>query len=236
MLDYSLLCALLLLLMFAALLLARWLGARQEQAVVNLYRLSALEKRQASIEGVIDALRDMGADRSVLDILYEALLRDLGRIRELDPRREDLDDLIREAEAGRNRKSKAPPPDQAAVNTEEELHSVRRHMQKAMQLLALLNQHGGLGTRKYGEARARLQSLAINIGVNSYMLMAEKALEKRNTMRAFSMYRKAESLLEFARLRDEDKKQRLELIKAEKQRLMEQYEDEKGLLLLASAD
>lgn len=236
MVNYFLLCVFLLMLIAVALMLARFAGQKQEQAVLNLYRLSALEKRRSLVEDVLDALQKMGADKDILDILYQTLLSDLQRMLQIDPQREDLVKAIHSAETKSRKKSQAPPRDQAAVSSEQELGVVRQHMQDAMSLLSRLSRHGKIRPQTYAKSRQQLQSLAINIGVNSFLLMAEKALESRNTMKAFSLYRKAESMLRSARIPAEEKGRRLELIAAEKQRLMEQYEDEKGLLLMASVD
>ena len=235
MVDLPVLIVMLFLLMPAALWLAGFARARQDQRIMTLFRLEALERRRHELDAAIAMFEQLGAGEDVLDALRQALLHDLERIGSLDPQRSDIARAIDAAGRKEGRRKKRDDG-QAAVNSEQELGTLRNRAQRALQLLSGLQQHGTLPGDAVSRARRGLEVLVARVGVNTFVLMARHAMEKANTMKAFSYYRKAERLARYASLPEHQQRESLDMIEAEKQRLLQRNEDDRGLMLLAQAE
>ncbi len=234
--NYLLLSIFLFLLMLASLMLAGFAVRRQQQNVRSLRQLTLLERRTEGVTDTLDVLSSMGAGPSVLGPGYQSLLDDLHRIRELDPRREDLDRTVTAAEANAKKKADTSRREQAAVASERELLVVRNHLSRAQTLLQRFHRARRLSASEFQQAREDLRAVALAVGVNSFLLMATRALEAGNTIKAFSCYRKAESMLRASHLSESEKQQRLQAIESDKSRLIQGHEQEKGVLMMAVGD
>lgn len=220
----------------AALLLAQFARRQQEQRVLSLYRLSALEQRRRQLEDAMEMFQQLGAAPEIMDTLGKALLHDLQRMLSLDPLREDLQRSIGKLEKGGRKKTALPDSEQAAVESENELRALRVRIQQVLELLQRLQKAGFLERADVLQVRESLEMLLVRVGINSFMLMARHALDGRNIMRAFSCYRKAERLARFSRLPEAQLAASLAMIEREKERLIMEQDSDEGLLLLASAD
>lgn len=234
MVNLTALIVILSLLMPAALWLAQFAQHQQDRRVMVLYRLTALEKRRSELESALEMFEQLGAGEDILDTLQTALLHDLERMRDLDPQRADLGRAIEEA--GKRRRRKSGDREQAAVSSEQELAALRQRVQRALQLIVQLHQHGSLPRDSVARARRGLEVLVARVGINSFMLMARHAIEKANTMKAFACYRKAERLAQYTVLPEGQKQESLDMIKAEKQQLLQRNENDQGLMLLAASE
>lgn len=232
MVNLAALIVILTLLMPAALWLAQFAQQQQDRRVMVLYRLTALEKRRGELESALDMFEQLGAGADILDALQKALIQDLKRMQTLDPKRPDLTGAIEAA--GKPRRRKPGEQEQAAVSSEHELTALRHRVQGALQLLVPLQQHGTLPRETVTRARRGLEVLVARVGVNSFVLMARHAIDKGNTMKAFSYYRKAERLAQYTVLPDAQKQESLDMIEAEKQQLLQRHENDRGLMLLAA--
>lgn len=234
MVNLTALIAILSLLMPAALWLAQFAHQQQERRVMVLYRLTALEKRRAELESALDMFEQLGAGEDILDTLQKALVHDLKRMQALDPSRDDLDAAIESA--GKRRRRKSGDREQAAVSSEQELAALRHRVQGALQLIVQLQHHDNLPRDAVVRARRGLEILVAQVGINSFVLMARHAIEKANTMKAFSYYRKAERLAQYTSLPEAQKQESLDMIEAEKRQLLQRNESDRGLMLLAAGE
>lgn len=234
MVNLTALIMILSLLMPAALWLARFALQQQERRVMVLYRLTALEKRRGELESALDMFEQLGAGEDILDTLRKALVHDLKRMQGLDPRRGELAAAIEAA--GKRRRRKQGEREQAAVSSEKELTALRQRVQSALQLIVRLQQHGSLPRDAVSRARSGLEVLVARVGINSFVLMARHAIDKGNTMKAFSYYRRAERLAQYTSLPEEQKQESLDMIEAEKQQLLRRHDRDRGLMLLAAGE
>jgi len=234
--NYLLLSIFLFLLMLASVMLAGFAVRRQQESVRSLRHLTLLERRTEAVTDMLEVLASMGAGISVLGPGYQSLLDDLRRMRELDPLREDLERAVTAAEASAKKKADATRRDQAAVASERELLAVRNHLNRAQTLLQRFHRARRLSASEFQQAKEDLRQVALAVGVNSFMLMATRAQEAGNAIKAFSFYRKAESVLRSSHLSDSEKQQRMQVIESDKARLIQGHEQEQGLLLMAVGD
>lgn len=234
MVNLTALIVILSLLMPAALWLAQFAQHQQDRRVIVLHRLVALEKRRSELEAALEMLEQLGAEDDILDTLQRALLQDIEKMRELDPQRADLGPAGEAADKRRRRTT--GDHEQAAVTSEQELAVLRQRVQRALQLVVQLHQHGSLPRDAVSRTRRGLEVLVARVGINSFMLMARHAIEKANTMRAFACYRKAERLAQYTVLPEAQKRESLDMIEAEKRQLLQRNENDQGLMLLAAAE
>lgn len=228
----------LLCLMLAGLLVAQRAGQMQGQHVNRLSRLSALETRRKQMYDTARALQQMDADGDVLSLLYGSLLDDLQTIKSLDPARSDLDKMIKDADAGSKLKSSGSGASgsSAAVATEEELTMTQRHLQRAMNMLMRMYKEDKISAGQYQACREKLKMLGIRIAVNSCLLMAQRAVDNEDGIKAMSCYRRAESFLGMKGLPREEKQEKLAYIGSEREKLFTTTGTSRGLLMMAARD
>ena len=133
---------LLLCLLWAGLLLAKWALTQQSEQYWKLRQLSELDNRRQQIYEAGRALQQMDTEPEVLSLLFATLLQDIQRIQTLDPARTDLDRQLKEAEAGSRQQASHASGGSAAVATEQELVVAQRS--------------GGSCGRQYGAGRGPL--------------------------------------------------------------------------------
>lgn len=235
--PYFLLTLFLLCLMLAGLLMAQQAGQRQGQHVNRLSRLSALESRRKQIYQTARALQQMETDPEVLALLFGSLLEDLQAIKALDPVRTDLDKMIREAEtASKQTGGSSSASSSAAVATEEELTMTQRHIQRAMKIFVSMYKSDKISAGQYQACRDKLRMLGLRVAVNSCLLMAQRAADDDDAIRALSCFRRAESFLGMKGLPGGEIAEKQTYIKAEREKLMSSSAAGRGLLLMAAPD
>ena len=225
---------LLLCLLWAGLLLAKWALTQQSEQYWKLRQLSELDNRRQQSYEAGRALQQMDTEPEVLSLLFATLLQDIQRIQTLDPARTDLDRQLKEAEAGSRQQASHASGGSAAVATEQELVVAQRHIQRAMQIFIDLYKAEKISASQFESARDKLRMLGIRVAVNSSLLMAQRAVDQEDGVRAMSCFRRAESLLGMRGLPVAEKQEKQAYIKAERDRLFAQ--SGRGLLLLASGD
>lgn len=235
--SYFLTTLFLLCLMMAGLLMAQQAGQRQGQHVNRLSRLSALESRRKQVHQTARALQQMETDPEVLALLFGSLLEDLQTIKSLDPVRSDLDKQIKEAEAASKQSTGGGNAgSSAAVATEEELTMTQRHIQRAMKIFVSMYQSDKISASQYQACRDKLRMLGLRVAVNSCLLMAQRAVDGEDTIKAMSCFRRAESFLGMKGLPGTEIAEKKTYIKAEREKLIAQSEAGRGLLLMATPD
>jgi len=226
-----LLVGLLLCLMWAGLLLARWATVRQREQYWKLGQLSVLDSRSQRMADVARALRRMDADQQMLDSLQQVLRDDLNRIRALDPSRTDIDQQLQALESPVAPLSREAQGGGAAVATEPELTAVQRQIQQALGVFTELYRAGRISASQWQTARDRLQELGIRVTVNSCLLMAQRAIEQEDGVRAVSYFSRAERLLNMTGLPAQEKEQKKRELKQERERALSQ----RSLLMSAAS-
>ncbi|MEX0739353.1 MAG: hypothetical protein WD071_08425 [Pseudohongiella sp.] len=235
--SYFLSTLFLLCLMLAGLIVAQQAALRQGQHINRLSRLSALESRRKQVHQSARALQQMETDPEVLALLFGSLLEDLQTIKALDPARTDLDKPIKEAEAGSKLSgSSKSSGSSAAVATEEELTMTQRHIQRAMKIFATLYKSDKISASQYQSCRDKLRMLGLRVAVNSCLLMAQRAADSEDTIKAMSCFRRAESFLGMKGLPGAEIAEKRSYIQAEREKLMTQSAAGRGLLLMATPD
>lgn len=235
--SYFLLTLFLLCLMLAGLLMAQQAGQRQGQHVNRLSRLSALESRRKQIYQTARALQQMETDPEVLALLFGSLLEDLQVIKALDPARSDLDKPIREAEAASKQTGgSSSAGSNAAVATEEELTMTQRHIQRAMKIFVSMYKSDKISAGQYQACRDKLRMLGLRVAVNSCFLMAQRAVDNEDIIKAMSCYRRAESFLSMRGLPGAEMSEKQNYIKAEREKLIADSAAGRGLLLMSAPD
>jgi hypothetical protein len=224
----------LLLLMWAGLLLAKWALQQQSQHYWRLRQLAALEDRRKQVYEAGRALQQMDTDPDILRPLFESLARDVRHIQTLDPSRGDLDRLLKEAEVASKQQGAGGGAGSAAVATEQELVVAQRHIQRAMQIFVDLYKAEKISASQFENARESLRTLGLRVAVNSSLLMAQRAVDLEDGVRAMACFRRAESLLGMRGLSAVERQEKLNYIHDERERLFETKE--RGLLMLASAE
>lgn len=211
----------LLILMLAGLMLANWATQLQAEQYQILSQLAMLDQRRQSVQEVGRALQRMDAEPEVLGLIYSALIDDLKSMQALDPRRGDLSKHIQEAEAAMRTRSTPASSGSAAVSNEKDLLIAQRQVQKAMQMFADLYRNNKISAGQFETSKNKLQLLGIRISVNSCFLMAQQAMELEDSMRAMTIFRRAENLLSARGLPAQEKQEKLAYIKAERARVLE---------------
>ena len=206
-------------LMWAGLLLARWAAGRQNEQHHKLHQLMQLEARRQRLSEIAQALRQLEVDAEVWRLLQQILRDDLSRIRALDPSRTDIDQQIQQLEA------MGPPPASSmeggpAVATESELSVTHRHIQRALVLFTELYRGKRISAGQCQTARDRLQELGVRVTVNSCLLMAQRAVEQEDSLRALSCFQRADRLLTMKGLPAEEKEQKKRYLHQERERLL----------------
>lgn len=209
----------LLCLMWVGLLLARWAAGRQNEQHWKLHQLTLLEARRQQLAGVAQALRQLEVDAEVWTLLQQILRDDLNRIRALDPSRTDIEQQIQQLEAS------APPPGSSteggpAVATESELRVAHRHIQRALVLFTDLYRGKRISAGQCQTARDRLQELGVRVTVNSCLLMAQRAVDQEDSLRALSCFQRADRLLAMKGLPAHEKEQKKRYLHQERERLL----------------
>ncbi|MDO9477855.1 MAG: hypothetical protein Q7L07_14185 [Pseudohongiella sp.] len=225
-----------LVLMLAGLMLAGWAAQLQAAQYQALSQLALLDQRRQSVQEVGRALQSMDVDTDILSTMYGTMIEDLKQMQALDPVRNDLNRHIQEAEAAMRPRSNPASGGSAAVATEQELLVAQRHIQKALQMFADLYRHDKISAGQFENTKNKLRLLGVRVSVNSCFLMAQKAMEQEDTIRAMSLFRRAESLLSVRGIPAPEKQEKLAYIKAERQRVFDESQVSAGLLLLAKTD
>lgn len=235
--SYFLTTLFLLCLMLVGLMLAQQAAQRQGQHVSRLSRLSALESRRKQVHQTARALQQMETDPEVVALLFGSLLEDLQAIKFLDPVRSDLDKQIKEAEAASKQSGgSASAGSTAAVATEEELTMTQHHIQRAMKIFVSMYKSDKISAGQYQSCRDKLRLLGLRVAVNSCLLMAQRAVDSEDTVKAMSCFRRAESFLGMRGLPGAEIAEKKNYILAERERLMAQSAAGRGLLLMATPD
>ncbi|HBX37146.1 MAG TPA: hypothetical protein DEG76_07640 [Pseudohongiella sp.] len=224
----------LLLLLWAGLLLAKWALHHQSEQYWRLRQLASVDERRRQIYEASRALLQMDTDPEILQPLYETLANDIKTIQRLDPSRSDLDAQLKEAETAGRKRGSGSAGGSAAVATEQELSVAQRHIQRALQIAMDLYKGEKISASQFESARDKLRTLGLRVAVNSSLLMAQKAIEHEDGIRAMSCYRRAESLLGMRGLPQDEKRDKLAYIKAEREKLF--ANGGRGLLMLASGE
>ncbi|MGM0633421.1 MAG: hypothetical protein ACQETO_09645 [Pseudomonadota bacterium] len=230
------LIVILLILLPSSLWLSRFAGQQQEHRLRTLQRLGALERRRGELESMLEMFQQLGAGEDILEVLQQALLNDLRRMQRLDPRRRDLDGPVEQASKPLRKRADAGSREQAAVRSEQELSTLRHRFHRALELILQQQRQGLLSREDAIRSRHALEALVAMVGVNSYVLMARNAQESGNTMKAFSLYRKAERLSKYSGLTEAQQRDSLSMVEAERQQLLQRHENDRGLMLLASGE
>lgn len=217
--------------------MAQQAAQRQGQHVDRLSRLSALESRRKQVHQTARALQQMETDPEVLSLLFGSLLEDLQTIKALDPVRLDLDKQIKDAEAAsRQSTGGANAGSSAAVATEEELTMTQRHIQRAMKVFVAMYQSDKISASQYQACRDKLRMLGLRVAVNSCLLMAQRAVDSEDAIKAMSCFRRAESFLSMRGLPGAEIAEKKSYINAEREKLISESAAGRGLLLMSAAD
>ena len=179
----------------------------------------------------------METDPEVVALLFGSLLEDLRAIKFLDPVRSDLDKQIKEAEAAsKHSGGSASAGSSAAVATEEELTMTQRHIQRAMKIFVSMYKNDEISAGQYQSCRDKLRVLGLRVAVNSCLLMAQRAVDSEDAVKAMSCFRRAESFLGMRGLPGAEIAEKKNYIQAERERLITQSAAGRGLLLMATPD
>lgn len=239
----------LLALMVAALLIARFAQEQLEQNMVRLYRLTALDQRRASTRNVIRALLDIDENPELLRILYQSLKSDLLKIQQLDPSRADLENDIRQVQAGlgalteveraggeQQEQRRQKLEQRTSLGSEREIQITRAYISEAMSIIRRLYQFRHVRGEQLESVSRYLGTLSFMVAVNSHLNMGELALREGDKIKALSNYRRAESLVMRGPYSGRDRTEKLSAIEAKKEQLIALSRSEQGLLLLTSTD
>lgn len=235
--------------MVAALLIARFAQQQQEQNMVRLYRLAALDLRRVSTRNVIRALLDLDENPELLRILYQSLRSDLLRIQQLDPSRADLENDIRQVQSGlgaltdverasveQQEQRRQKLEQRTSLGSEREMQINRAYISEAMSIIRRLYQFRQVRGEQLESVARYLGTLSFTVAVNSHLHMGELALQDGDKIKALSNYRRAENLVMRGPYTGRDRTEKLSAIETRKERLMALSRREQGLLLLASTD
>jgi hypothetical protein len=221
----------LLLLLWAGLVLAKWALQQQTAQYWLLSELATLDARRKELQDCARALQKMDADSEILGVLFDAALSDITRIQQLDPARSDLDRYRKEADLINRQTAEANGGGSAAVATEAELVVAQRHIEHGLRIFTELYQSGRIGASQFESARSRLRTLGLRVAVNSSLLMAQRAVDQEDGIRAMACFRRAESLLGMRGLSTVERQEKQAYISAERERLFSSQN--RGLLMLA---
>lgn len=228
-----LLFAFLLLLMWAGLLLAKWALNQQSDVYWRLRELASLAGRYKHLLDSARALQKIDADSEILGLLTQAASKDLDRMQSLDPNAQDMDRLRRELEAASRSPNGAGGHGSAAVASEQELLMVQRHIQDSLDLFTGMYKTGQISAGQFEGSREKLRTLGLRLAVNSSLLMAQRAVDQHDGVRAMACFRRAESLLSMRGLTAAERQEKQAYILAERERLF--ADRGAGLLLLTGS-
>ena len=217
-------------LMVGSLVLVKLAQERQERNLIRLYRLAALDRRRASIIAVMQNLKEVDDNPEVTRVLSQALKNDLLRIQKLDPARSNVDQELRQgSSAGSNAAQKSAAGDakhsklesRTSLKSEREVIKARAHINAALALIRHLYQAGKVSGEALESTARHLGMLSALVGVNSNMYMAEQAMARADSRKALSHYRAAESYLLNGPLKGPEGAEKLQVILARKQQILE---------------
>lgn len=210
----------LLLLMVGSVVFARYAQQRQENDVIRLYRLAALDRRRNETRAVIRALQEVDDHAETLRILNQALKADLVRIQKLDPNRADIEQDIRQASAapaGENKSEKPAADGRAAkvdkrtsLSHERDVQRVRQHIVEAMAIIRRLYETNQVRAEQLESTARHLGTLSVVVAVNSAIHMAELALTAAQFGKVPGLLRMAEGYLASGPLQGREKAEKLE--------------------------
>lgn len=213
---------------------AQWAWHQQLLHYQTLQMLTFLDGRRKQLSEAVSALQQMDIPANILVMLFQALAEDIRQIIKLDPRRDDLSDALQRAEQGAKKQGQSSGAGSAAVATEQELMVAQRHIQRALRIFMELYQGEKISASQYQGARDDLRLLGLRIAVNSSLLMAQRAVDQEDGIKAMACFRRAESLLGMRGLPADEKQEKLEYIKQERERLFS--DRTRGLLMLTGND
>ncbi len=213
----------LLLLMIGSVVFARYAQERQENDVIRLYRLAALDRRRNETRNVIRALQEVDDNPETLRILNQALKADLVRIQKLDPGRADIEQEIRQASAApaaENKSEKAAVDARAAkadkrtsLSHERDVQRVRQRIVEAMAIIRRLYQANQVKAEQLESTARHLGTLSVQVAVNSAIHMAELALSAQQFGKVPGLLRMAEGYLASGPVQGREKAEKLEQIR-----------------------
>lgn len=213
----------LLLLMVGSVVFARYAQERQENDVIRLYRLAALDRRRNETRTVIRALQEVDDHPETLRILNQALKMDLLRIQKLDPGRADIEQEIRQASAApaAENKSEKPGGDARSVKSdkrtslshERDVQRVRQQIVEAMAIIRRLYQANQVKADQLESTARHLGTLSVVVAVNSAIHMAEQALTAEQFGKVPGLLRLAEGYLASGPVQGREKAEKLEQIR-----------------------
>lgn len=217
-------------LMVGSLVLVKLAQERQERNLIRLYRLAALDRRRTAIITVIQNLKEVDDNPEVVRVLSQALKTDLARIQKLDPARGNIDQEPRQgtsagsasaqASAGSDPK-RSKVDSRTSLNSEREVIKARAHINDALSLIRHLYQVRKVSGEALESTARHLGMLSVLVGVNSNIHMAEQAMGRADTKKALSHYRAAESYLLNGPLKGPEGAEKLQLILACKQQILD---------------
>lgn len=235
--------------MVAALLIARFAQEQQEQNMMRLYRLTALDQRRVATRNVIRALLDLDENPELMRILYQSLRSDLLKIQQLDPSRVDLENDLRQVQSGLGglvdlERASAEQLEQrrqkleqrTSLGSEREIQITRAYISEAMSIIRRLYQFRQVRGEQLESVARYLGTLSFTVAVNSHLNIGEQALQEGDKIKALTNYRRAENLVMRGPYSGRDRTEKLNVIEARKERLLAQSRSEQGLMLLASTE
>lgn len=219
------LCAL----VVGSLLLVHLLQERQEQDVIRLYRLAALDRRSSALSRIIKGLKAMDDSPDVTRLLTQTLKHDLQRIHRLDPARGNGEKELRAlgGEAGKTDKAPADPArtqadKKTSLGSEREILHARGLINDALTLIRHLYQMRQVTGDQLESTARHLGMLSARVGVNSNIHMGEQALARGDSRMALSHYRAAESFLLNGPLKGAEGEQKLQYIQQRREQILQQ--------------
>jgi len=212
--------------MVGSLVLVKLAQERQERDLIRLYRLAALDRRRISIITVVKNLKEVDDNPEVARVLNQALKSDLSRIQKLDPARGNMDQGASTGSASTQASTGGDPKrpkgdNKTSLNSEREVIKARAHINDALALIRHLYQVGKVSGEALESTARHLGMLSALVGVNSNIHMAEQAVARADTRKALSHYRAAESYLLNGPLKGPEGAEKLQLILASKQQILD---------------
>lgn len=213
----------LLLMMIGSVVFARYAQERQENDVIRLYRLAALDRRRNETRSVIRALQEVDDNPETLRILNQALKADLVRIQKLDPGRADIEQEIRQAGAAPAAENKGEKPageargvrsdKRTSLSNERDVQRVRQQIVEAMAIIRRLYQANQVRAEQLESTARHLGTLSVVVAVNSAIHMAELALSDSQFGKVPGLLRMAEGYLANGPIQGREKAEKLEQIR-----------------------
>lgn len=229
-LSFPLIVLMLCTLAVGSLLLVHLLQARQEQELIRLYRLAALDRRRSALDRIIKGLKAIDDSPDVTRLLTQTLRHDLQRIHRLDPAQGNGEKELR-ALGGETGKPDKTAADSARVQTdsktrlgsEREILHARGLINDALMLIRHLYQMRQVTEDQLESTARHLGMLSARVGVNSNLHMADQALARGDERRALSLYRAAESFLLNGPLKGTEGEQKLQYIRQQCEQIVQQH-------------